>query len=169
MGSLLDYPVEIQGQGTLLNSGFKLESDMFQEGRNAGLEVLIRLPVKGKLAERRIAHGRNNIDAPVIVIEIKAVHLLPVILPHNALIREHLFDELRKLEPDGDGFTDREVAVSTLGAGIHDDALILLTELGVKRALKINGSRAGKVVEHNSILAVSHILTTLILLVSALF
>ncbi len=58
MGSLLDYPVEIQGQGTLLNSGFKLESEMFQEGRNAGLEVFIRFPVKGKLAERRIEDSK---------------------------------------------------------------------------------------------------------------
>ena len=156
MGSLLDYPVEIQGQGTLLNSGFKLESDMFQEGRNAGLEVFIRFHVKGKLAEKRIAHRRNNIDAPVIVIEIKAVHLLPVILPHNPLIGKHLSDELRKLEPESDGLADGKVTIAAITAGIHDDALILLTEFSIECFLEINRVRTGEAVKHNPIFSISH-------------
>ena len=149
---------ENQGHDIIVELGFKLVANMFQEGRDACLEVFIGGLIKGKLPVRWITHISNNVDAPVIIIEIEPVHLFRIPLPHYPPIREHLPDELGEFGPEGDWLADGKVTVAAITAGIHNDTLILLTEFSVKCFFKINRVRTGEAVKHNFILAISHCL-----------
>lgn len=137
----------------------KLITNIKKESRNTRLQVFISCFVKGELPIRWIGHSSNNVDTPVIIIEIETVHPLPVFLPHNPSIGEHFLDELGELEPESDGLADGKVtiaAITAITAGIHDDALILLTEFSIESFLEINRVRTGEAVKHNPIFSISH-------------
>ncbi len=117
----------------------KLITDIKKESRNTRLQVFISCLVKGELPIRWIGHSSNNVDTPVIIIEIETVHPLPVFLPHNPSIGEHFLDELGELEPESDGLSDGKVTIAAITAGIHNNTFILLMERRIKSTLKISG------------------------------
>ena len=134
-----------ESQSIIRLLGGELVLNILQEGRDARLEVFIGVLVEGELAGRRIVHLGIDPDAENAIVEIEVVQPLPVILPHDPLvIRLHL------------GLADGEVTVAIITAGIHDDALILLTEFKIEPFLEINRVGAGEAIKHDPFIGVSH-------------
>ena len=134
----------------------KLIADIKKESRNTRLQVFISCLVKGELPIRWIGHSSNNVDTPIIIIEIETVHPLLVFLPHNPLVWEHLPDELREFEPESDGFADGKVTIAAITAGIHNDTLILLMERRIESTLKISGMSTYITIKHKFVFSINH-------------
>ena len=145
---LLVNGFENQGQDIVIDFGFKLVTDLLQENRNVLLELIVSILVEGKLAVGTIDHFGINADAAVMIIEEKTVQSLPVILPHNPFIMDHLLDELRELGPEGNGLADGKVAMTAVTAGIDYDTPVDVTKTTGESTLKIDGKIPGLALHH---------------------
>ena len=134
----------------------KLIANIKKESRNTRLQVFISCFVKRELPIRWIGHSSNNVDTPVIIIEIETVHPLPVFLPHNPSIGEHFLDELGELEPESDGLADGKVTIAAITAGIYKNTFIPFMKFRIEPFLKISGMSTYITIKHKFVFSINH-------------